>query len=952
MSGRRICLAAMTCAAVFAVWSSCPLLAKSAARHTPNSGWAKTDLPADPTILFGTLPNGMRYAIQKNTTPARQVSFRLRIAAGSLDETDSEEGIAHFIEHMAFRGSQHFPDGEAFKTLESLGLSVGADLNAYTYANRTVFKFDLPANDDATLDKALLLTRDIADGLTFDPASVASERAVVLAEARLDDVPAFHESQANLAAALGARLADALTPIGKREAVENASAAELRQFYSTYYRPERALLIVVGDIDPKAMEAKIKAGFSSWKDAAPFVAPPEYHVTHATAPYFTMFSQPGADNVIALTWAAPFDASADTLAWEQRGYLRQIGMGILRLRLSNIQHSATPPFLAGTAAHSRTSGVADVTSLGVSYAPGKALEALQAAHAAYDDIVRNGVQQSEVEQAVKNRRAELQTWISVADTTPTPRRASMILEGTEDDGVYTSAKEDLAVFESVAANLTADRVTAELRTLFGANGPSVFVASPVPLDGGENAVAAAFAKVTATPVAAAESAKPWPYGDFGQPGTVVSRKTIDDLGATFVTFANGVRATIKPTKFAGGQIAVSVRFGDGWMALPKNRKSPTWALASAFTSGGLGKMDIADLQKTEAGKVLQVGFGIEPDAFALSATTRPEDYATQLQLLAAYMEDPAWRPQAFAQAQSSMLNYLDRARNSPGSTFQLLGVPLQHDNDPRTEPPTADEVRATHLEDVKALLQSAVANSPIEILVVGDISIDDAIKGIQATFAALPKRTTRESPLVGDERLPKPDAEPVVFRHQGGSDQALAYISWPTKGYFPDMQGPRTLRMLQLIMDQRLFDELRTHEGITYTPQTAEVASMLTTTFGYVSISANVPPSKIPNVYAAIAKVAADLKSTAVTPTELERARLPWVDDRKHALETNQYWVGSLSGAQEDPRMLEYIRSTLPDLLQVTPADIQRAAQTYLADNKALKIVVVPEGYAMPAADR
>jgi zinc protease len=951
MSGRRICLAAMTCAAVFAAWSSCPLLAKSAKPHTANSGWAKTDLPADPTILFGTLPNGMRYAIQKNTTPARQVSFRLRIAAGSLDETDSEEGIAHFIEHMAFRGSRHFPDGDAFKTLQSLGLSVGADLNAFTYANRTVFKFDLPTNDDATLDKALLLTRDIADGLTFDPASVASERSVVLAEARQDDVPAFHESKANLAAALGPRLADALSPIGKREAVENASAAELRHFYSTYYRPERALLIVVGDIDPKAMEAKIKAGFSSWKDAATFVAPPEYHVSPATAPHFAVFSQPGADNVIALTWPTPLDASADTLAWEQRGYIRQIGMAILRLRLSNTQHSAAPPFLAGTAAHNRTSGVADVTSLGVSYAPGKAWEALQAAHAAYDDIIRNGVQQSEVEQAVKNRRAELQSWVSVADTTPSPRRASMILEGTEDGGVYTSGKEDLVVFESVAANLTADRVTAELRTHF-ANGPSVFVASPAPLDGGESAVAAAFGKITAAPVAAAESAKPWPYSDFGQPGTVVSRKTVDDLGATFVTFTNGVRATIKPTKFTGGQIAISVRFGDGWMALSKNHKSPTWALGSAFTSGGLGKMDIADLQKTQAGKVLQVGFGIDPDAFAMSATTRPEDYVAQLQLLAAYMEDPAWRPQAFAQAQSSMLNYLDRARNSSGSTFQLLGAPLQHDNDPRTVPPTADEVRATQLEDVKALLQGALTGSPIEIVVVGDITVDDAIKGIQTTFAALPKRAMRESPLEGDERLPKPAADPVVLRHQGGSDQALAYISWPTKGYFPDMQGPRTLRMLQLIMDQRLFDELRTHEGITYTPQTAEVASMLTTTFGYVSISADVPPSKIPNVYAAIAKVAADLKSTAVTPAELERARLPWVDDRKHALETNQYWLGSLSGAQVDPRLLEYIRSTIPDLMQVTPADVQHAAQTYLSDDKTLKIIVVPEGYAMPAADK
>jgi zinc protease len=916
-----------------------------------------SDVPADPSVLFGVLPNGMRYAIKKNTTPAHQVSLRLRIAAGSIDETDSEQGIAHFLEHLAFRGSRNFPDGAAIKTLESLGLSFGADLNAATYPDRTVYKFDLPAGDDAVIGKGLLLTRDIASELTLDSRAIDSERGVVLSEARQRDIAAYHLIRANLAAVLGARFAEAMLPIGKPAVIQAANAEQIRKFYVSHYRPERAVLIVVGDIDPPAIEARIKTLFSDWHDAAPLPPSPVYSVPGATAPHFTLFSEPGANAIVDINWVMPHDTTPDSIARETRDTIRAIGLKVLDDRFQKLARSAAPPFIAAGAAHVAANNFADLTSVSAAYPPGGALHALEAVHDVYRDVLENGIKPDELDQAVRAWRAEYEAAASAANSTPSPRLANGLVGAIDDNSVITAPAEDLALFESAVKTLSPDRVATELRALFPPGGPNVMIAGPEPLEGGEAAAAASYAKMPdsqmlATSNPAESGAKPWPYGDFGPAGKVVAEKTVDDLGVTLVAFANGVSAVIKPTKFRGGQILVSARFGNGLMALPRDAKSPGWALRYAFVVGGLGKIGVSEMEKTLSGKVLGASISVGTDAFVLAGTTRPDDYTTQLQELAAYLADPAWRPEAFAQARSAMLQLLTQSQSTPDGVFGLYGAAIQHNGDPRYASPTPEDVRAAQHESVKTLLRDALAGSPVEVDVVGDISVDDAVRGLQATFGALPQRTVRMAPLVGDEQSPAAPAAPIVLRHQGGKDQALAYLSWPTTGLFPDHALARKLRVLQLVIEQRLIDELRTREGIAYTPQSVTVASPCSPAFGYVAAFADVPPAKIPDFYAAIANIAGDLKTNPVSDQELERARTPRIDDLQQEQQTNAYWLQMLGGASADPRKFDIIRSTIPDLQRVTAADLQTVAQTYLVDGKALKIVVVPQDWDVASLDR
>jgi zinc protease len=239
-------------ARTFLLVSSLLVAATTDARTDSSAGATRptdmaSDVTPDPAVLFGVLKNGMRYQIQHNSTPAGEVSLRLRVAAGSIHERDDEQGIAHLLEHMAFRGSTHLADGEAFKTLERLGLQRGPDANANTMVTETVYQIDLPHNDAASVDAGLMLMREFASELALDAKALDAERSVVLSEARVRAVPAARMGQEGIAFWLQGQRAAQRLPNGKTEVIEHATPQMLKRFYRAYYRPERTVLVAVGN---------------------------------------------------------------------------------------------------------------------------------------------------------------------------------------------------------------------------------------------------------------------------------------------------------------------------------------------------------------------------------------------------------------------------------------------------------------------------------------------------------------------------------------------------------------------------------------------------------------------------------------------------------------------------------------------------------------------------------
>jgi len=903
---------------------------------------AQSDIKPDPAVRFGVLPNGMRYAIMHNATPGGQASLRLRVGSGSLEESDAQQGLAHVLEHMSFKGSTHVPAGEMIKILQRKGLAFGPDTNAETEWTQTVYMLDLPRGDADTVDTGLMLMRETAGELNLDDKALTPERGVVLSEERLRDTPEYRAEKAQIALlAQGQRIVDRF-PIGTVDVIEHAPISLLRDYYRANYRPDRTTLIAVGDFDPAEMEAKIKARFSDWKPVGSPTAEPDLGAVASRGLSAKVVELPGSSTRSMIAWVHPHDASPDTVDRRRRETIEALALAVLNRRLSVIAHSPNPPFLNARAGYDDLLHSDKVAQIEAVSTPGAWRPALASIEREGRRITL-GVGDAELEREITEMRAALVNAVAGAATRRTPGLASDLVDAVNDDEVVTDPATDLALFDEYVKGLKAEEVTAAARAMFSGAGPLVELTSPTSVDGGDAALAAAFTKDATSPVSirTADAAVTWPYGDFGPAGKVVARTHLDGVGAQSVHFANGVGLIVKPTSYRKDQILVSVRVGGGRLSLSPEQAGSAWS-AGALIGGGLKKISFEDSQRALAGKIYAATFGVGEDAFTFGGATQPRDLDTQLSVLAAYVAEPGFRPEAFERLRAAYIAALPQLAATPDGVVSRDLDGLLHSGDPRWMFPSETTLRAATPGDPKAVLEPALAGGPIEITIVGDIDPDKTVDLVASTFGALPARPPawKSARAEGPVHFPAPTSTPVTRADNGRPDQAEAIVAWPTTDFFADMKRSRAGMLAGEVLQNRILDQVRIAEGATYSPETEASFSESIEGYGSALSEVEMPPTKIPGFFDTVARITADLREKGLTDDELARARNPRVSGIEKAQLTNEYWLDRLSGSMADPRRLDLIRTTLPDYQAMTTADVQAAAKAYFVDGKAWKMVI------------
>jgi len=914
----------------------------ASAQGAPAPAWPHehSDIRPDPRVRFGALANGMRYAIVKNATPPGEASLRLRIDAGSLEERDDQSGIAHFLEHMVLNGTRNVPEGEFVRRLERHGLKFGPDTNASTSYDQTVYMLDLPETDAETIDTALFLLREVAGEALLDSAAIDRERGIILSEERTRAGPQLRIFNDEIHYLLKGDALPERLPIGSTEIVRTAPRERFVEFYQGYYRPERATLIVTGDFDVDAMEARIRSRFGSWRakgapaaDAAPARLGARGTETH-------VFVAPGGAARVTISWVRPPDLRADTKAHRNERLAGQLGLRIVGRRLERLANSAAPPFIGASASRDDLAERAEFVQMNAVAQPGAWREALAAIEQEQRRAVEHGFSQAELDREIGEYRT-IFTSAAAGAATRTSRGLAGGLVGTiGEDNVFAAPADDLAWFEGAVRGLTAAKVTAETKRLFTGAGPFVYMTSPTPVERGDQALRATYEQSRTTAVAppAAHTAKTWPYERFGPPGRVVERRALADLDATAVRFENGVRLTVKPTAFRDDEVLVAVRFGDGVLAVPRDRPNPVWGLGG-FTAGGLGRLTYEELEEVLAETVYGIGAGLDDDAFDLRGRSRPADFARQMQVLAAFATDPAWRPTGWERSKASASTVHARFRSTPGGVFGRDAAALLHSGDRRWVFPSIEEMQAGDIADLRQLLAPPLASGPMEVIIVGDIGVEEAIRQTAATLGALPPRgTLRADAAARQVRFPAPGL--VRLTHEGRADQGLAFIAWPTNDFYADQRKARTLNLLAQVLQLRLTDEIREKQATTYSPEAGHNASDTFAGYGYVSARIEAPPERLEPFLADAARIARGLAERPVGDDELQRARRPLVENIQRQRAGNGWWVAALAGVQDRPEVAESIRVAIDQYRAVTPADLQAAAREYLVEARAWKLLV------------
>lgn len=926
-------------------WLFCAAALQAAPPPWPHR---QSDLEPDPAIVFGELDNGLRYAILPNAEPPGRVSLRLFVRAGSLNERDDQRGLAHFLEHMAFQGTEHFTPGTMVAYFQNLGMGFGPDANAYTGFERTVYQIELPDHCPDAIEQALFVFREYAGRMRLEEEAVESERGVILSEMRSRDTIGFRTAIEEFAFLLPESIIAERFPIGTEPVVRAADRAALLDFYESWYRPERIKLAVVGDADPEVVAERIRRQFEDFAPKRPEPGLPDPgRVTRREGVSVRLHPEPEAASVrVSLQQVHPFEAQPDTRAAREEQLVRSVAAQMLQRRLDRQSRQENAPFSRAAAGAYDRFDFYRHAFVSLVARPGQWRETVHAAERELRRALTHGFLDSELEEVRAIRINALEEAVRRAPTRRSRERAEWLVSAFTGRRVPTSPESELTLARPVLENLCPDRCVRALREAFPDDGRLLFVTGPLDLPDPEHELFAAYREAAALPVeppAEYEDAV-FAYETFGPPGRVVRAERAEDLDVSQFRFDNGVRLNLKRTDFAAGEILLAARFGAGRLDEPADAAGLARLAGDTFIAGGLGRHSADELRRILAGRNVGWSFQVDDDAFVFRGRTTPGDLPLQLRLLAAYLSDPGYRDEALRQARDGYDDLYAEARHTPRGVLRDRVARFLAGGDARFGLPDRDRLSALTLEDTREWLDRPLREGYLEISIAGDFGEPESVvEEVAATLGALSARAG-EKEVDAARRLLRP-AEPGRerrFEFPSRIPSGFAAVYWPTADAW-DMPRTRRLGLLARVFSDRMRERIREDMGEAYSAFAANQASDTYRDYGWMIGLVGVAPDMAGEVADAIVEIAGELHGGDIDEEQLQRALRPTLTSLRASLRDNGYWLNSvLSGSQEFPQRLDWARTRLDDFAAITVEDLRALARRYLDPAAALRVLVLP----------
>ncbi|MEO5866993.1 MAG: insulinase family protein [Sphingomonas sp.] len=907
-----------------------------------------SDIKPDPEWRFGTLSNGLRYAVRKNGVPPGQVSIRVRMDAGSLMETDQERGYAHLIEHLSFRGSQFVPDGEAKRIWQRFGATFGSDNNAQTTFTSTVYKLDLPSATADGLDESMKILAGMVAKPNITTAALNAERPAVLAERRDQLGPQSRFGEAMFGTLFAGQPIAARQPIGTLETLNAATAEGVRAFHDRWYRPERAVVVVSGDMDPTVFERLVAKYFGPWQGIGPKPPEADFGTPKPAKPATAALVEPGLPVTVQMATVRPWHYNDDTVIFNQERLVDQVAVDVINRRLETRARGGGS-YLQAQVRLDDVARSVNTTTVSISPVGDDWQAALKDVRTVIAEALAAPPTKAEIDQEIAERGEQFRSMMQTAPVDAGSKLADDLVTAVDIRETTTApaVMNDVYIDAQKKGMFSPARVLASAKRIFTGVDTRAIINVHKPEDGLPAKLAASLSTdIKADPAkrraqAAISFAK---LPRLGKPGTIVSREPIDlfELKLEKVVFANGVRLLMNASTSESSRVYVRVRFDGGYASLPADRATPAWAGGFALLASGIGPLKQGDIDAMTAGRRMGFDFDTDADAFTVSALTSPDDLADQLKLIAAKLAAPGWDPAPVLRARTYAMSTYDSIESSPDGVLGRDLERLLHAGDPRWGAPTKDQIAALTPQSFRALWEPILAAGPIEVEVFGDIDPAKTVAAVAASFGALAPRspsTAAPPPIL----FPAHVATPVVRTHNGASDRAIAVIAWPTGGGLDGITDSRRLDVLANVFADRLFDRLRSEAGASYSPSVSSDWPIGAPRGGRVMALGQVAPENLPLFFRLARQIAADLVAHPISDDELKRTIGPMEQLIMRQSTGNQFWMNQLSGGAYDPARIASVRGVYRDIATTTSADLQALAAKYLKPENDWTMEVVPK---------
>lgn len=917
-----------------------------------------SDVPHDPEWLFGELPNGLRYAVRKNGVPPGQVSIRIRMDVGSLYEKPEESGYAHLLEHLVFRQSKYLGEAQAIPTWQRLGAGFGSDTNAETTPTQTVFKLDLPNATPAALDESVKLLSGMMIAPTLSEANVRTEVPIVMAEMRERGGAGQRVADATRATLYaGQPLADH-SPIGTVKTLQAASQDSVRAFHSRWYRPENAVIVAAGDVDPAQLAGLIRKHFADWPVTGKAIPAPSFGDPAAPAGAKSVAGEtpvgetkvmvePDMPRGISYAVLRPWRPVEDTIVYNQGLMVDALAQAIINRRLEQ-RARAGGSYLIAQVNQQDVSRSVDATFVSITPIDDWRA-ALKDVRTVIADAMATPPTKEEIAREVAEMNVTFESLVEQRALLPGSKVADDIVSAVDIRETVASPEIVLDIFRRAIPLYTPQAVLQHTRKLFSGTVARAIYLTPKADDATDLALRQALTAPVAISAKVRTNVAPVSFAKLppiGQPGKATVAPT-GLLGIEQVDLGNGVKALIWPTADDPGRVTVKVRFGTGYRAFSP-QEAPYIALGDmALVGSGVGPLGQEELDRITTGRKMGFDFKIDDADFTFSANTRAADLDDQLYLFAAKFAMPRWDANPVLRAKAaSRLQYETFATSPQGVLSRDLKF-YQRGRDPRFRTPTPADIDATTPEGFRQVWQPVLAQGPIEVQIFGDFDRAKGIAALERTFGALAART---APAAGADALPpvaKPSLEPVVLTHRGDANQAAAIVSWPTGGGMAGVHESRRLQVLTDVFTNRLLAAMREKLGASYAPQVVTDWPLDVNTGGSIMALAQLQPQSVPEFFRIADQIAADLAAAPPTAEELALVVEPLRQQITRASTSTAFFMFQVEGGTDDPSRFGAVRSILTDYTQVTPADVQALARQFLVRGKSWRLAVIPQGQAL-----
>jgi len=913
-----------------------------------SQGWPQdnSDLKPDPGVFFSVLDNGFRYVIMENHEPEDRVGLYLNVQAGSLEETDEQRGLAHFLEHMLFNGTTHYPPDTLVKYFQSIGMRFGADTNAHTSFHETVYNILLPDGGRKHLDEGLLVMADYGRGALLLETEVDRERGIILAEKRARDSAGYrlYEKKTRFLYN-GTRIPERL-PIGTEEVITKADSALLRQYYDSWYRPENMVLVVVGDVDVDMVRELINKHFNHFEN--PAFRPQCYDLGQLKEKGTQMLSlhepELGHTEVsIGTRWNEK--ATGDSVAKQTSELKNYVAASLFNNRLQKLLNQPNSPLTKAQTYSGIFLQKVGYSTISAHTEAEKWQEGLELINFTLRQALELGFSEIELARVKKDIRADLEKQVKTAAGRNSRNLAGQIINKLNNNEVFLSPEQELALYGPVLEILKLEEVNRVFRTLWEPDNRLVVVAGTADIKGGpnkEDVVRGVFLDSEEKKLTEWKNGeeKIFPYLPVPTQSAVMAENIyLTDIDSRRIHFANGTVLNIKKTDFQPHEVLVSVHFGQGRLSQPQPGLG--MLAESVVRESGIGRLTRNELKEALAGSSVNASFRVGQESFSISGKGLSSELELLMQLIQTRLLDPAFREDACRLSMDRFSQMYEQMESSVEGMLKLKGERFLAGGNPNYGLPPRDLFERLNLDQIVKWLSPVFRKAQLEITIVGDIDPEMATELTGRYFGDL-DRDASENNM--QEQVNFPAGEVLMASVKSGIDKAVVVIAWQTDDFW-DIARTRRLNMLSTVFDDRLRVEIREKLGAVYSPVVYNQSSRIVPGYGVLRTILTVDPQQVQLVMKKVREVGSSLAVSGITEDEMKRALEPTLTSIKDMMRTNRYWLQSvLSLSSRHPEQLQWPLSIQTDFASITAEEVAELAARYLLPDTSAGIVFRPVG--------